>query len=151
AIEYVTWKRKKTGLSYCLPTEAQWEYAAKSGGKSEKMAGTSSESELGAYAWYKGNAGGKTHPVGQKRPNGLGLYDMSGNVWEWLRDWYGEDYYDHSARDNPKGPSSGKGKVIRGGSWYVIPRSVRTAYRNWSIPDKRHYNSFGFRLSLCIE
>lgn len=90
---------KALGMNFRLPTEAEWEYAERSGGKKEKWAGTSNESELGAYAWYNDNSG--THPVGQKQPNGLGLYDMSGNVWEWIQDWYGDDYYNHSPRDNP--------------------------------------------------
>ncbi len=100
---------------YRLPTEAEWEYAARSGGKSEKWAGTSNESELGDYAWYDKNSESKTHPVGQKKPNGIGLYDMSGNVWEWVNDWYDEDYYKNSPQNNPKGPNSGSLRVNRGG------------------------------------
>ena len=144
---YVAWKRKKTGLPYRLPTEAEWEYAARSGGKRELLAGTDDLVERDAYAWFRENAAGKPHPVGLKRPNGLGLYDMSGNVWEWVADRYRADYYRFSPRINPRGPDTGKGRVMRGGSWYVIPGGIRTAHRNWTYPHKR-YNSLGFRLSL---
>lgn len=106
---------QKTGKKYRLPTEAEWEYAARSRGKNEKWAGTSNESEIGDYAWYLSNSGSKTHPVGQKKPNGLGLYDMSGNVWEWCSDWYGKNYYGNSPKDNPTGPSGGQFRVLRGG------------------------------------
>ena len=137
----------KTGKSYRLPTEAGWEYAARSGGKKEKYAGTSNDAGLGDYAWYNANSGDRTHPAGQKRPNGLGLYDMSGNVWEWCRDWSGEKYYGESPRDNPQGLSSGQYRVLRGGSWNNKPQNVRAANRNRNKPANRNNNS-GFRLSL---
>ncbi len=136
-----------TGKRYRLPTEAEWEYAARSGGKSEKWAGTSSESSLGNYAWYDANSGKKTHPVGQKQPNGLGLYDMSGNVWEWCSDWYDENYYSSSPKQNPPGPSSGKYRVLRGGSWYYSASNARAANRSLSAPDDRLYSN-GFRVVL---
>ena len=101
---YTKWLSGKTSKSYHLPTEAESEFAARSGGKKEKYAGTSSDSDLVNYAWYTSNSGGKTHPVGQKRPNSLGLYDMSGNVREWVQDWYDENYYKYSPRNNPQGP-----------------------------------------------
>ncbi len=129
-----------------LPTEAEWEYAAKSGGKSEKWAGTSNESELGDYAWYDKNSGSKTHPVGQKKPNGLGLYDMSGNVWEWVNDWYDKDYYKNSPRNNPAGPNSGPYRVLRGGSWGDLPQNIRLAGRYRFLPVNRG-NDGGFRLA----
>jgi len=92
---------QRTGKHYRLPTEGEWEYAARSSGKNEKWAGTGSKSELEDYAWYSGNSEGKVHPVGQKKQNGLGLYDMSGNVWEWVQDWYDKNYYRNSPRNNP--------------------------------------------------
>lgn len=140
-------KKGGEGGFYRLPTEAEWEYAARSGGKKERYAGTNNESELGEYAWYTNNSGGKTHPVKQKRPNGLGLYDMSGNVWEWVSDRYGGDYYENSPKDNPKGPSSGKYRLLRGGSWDYGPRLVRVANRDGLEPDGRS-NINGFRLAL---
>lgn len=147
AREYVAWKKRKTGLDYRLPTEAEWEYAARSGGKEETVSGTGDHRETDRYAWYWDNSGKMPHRVGQKEPNGLGLYDMSGNVWEWVQDWYDDDYYNEGEKSNPMGPSSGIGKVMRGGSWYVIIKNVRTFHRNWSYPHKR-YSSIGFRLAL---
>jgi formylglycine-generating enzyme required for sulfatase activity len=129
---------------YRLPTEAEWEYAARSGGKREEWAGTSSESDLGDYAWYDKNSGSKTHPVGQKKPNGLGLYDMSGNVWEWVQDWYGD--YSSGSQNNPTGPSNGTSRVLRGGSWLDLAVSARSAFRFWFEPVNR-YCDLGFRLA----
>jgi len=136
---------------YRLPTEAEWEYAARSGGKREKYSGTSREGELDQYAWYDKNSNSKTHPVGKKRPNGLGLYDMSGNVWEWCADWFDWDYYQYSPKNNPRGPEIGNiGRVLRGGSRTFHPRYLRAANRN-------NYNPLldsgdtGFRLSLSVR
>ena len=134
----------KTGKNYRLPTEAEWEYAARSGGKREKYA---SGDDLDRVAWYSSNSGSRTHSVGTKAPNGLGLFDMSGNVWEWCQDWYGEKYYNESTKDNPRGPSSGQYRVLRGGAWSDIPEYVRAAYRFRNPPALR-YNIYGFRLSL---
>jgi len=139
------WLSRKGGKSHRLPTEAEWEYAARSGGKKEKYAGTSNDFGLGDYVWYNANSGSRTHSVGGKTPNGLGLYDMTGNVWEWCQDWYREKYYTESPRDNPRGPSSGQYRVLRGGSWFHSPGSVRAADRSRVEPAYR-YNSYGFRL-----
>lgn len=114
AQDFISRLNSRTGKRYRMPTEAEWEYAARSGGKREKYAGGN---DVDAVAWYGSNSGSRTHPVGQKQPNGLGLYDMSGNVWEWCQDWYGGSYYNQSSRDNPGGPSSGSSRVIRGGGW----------------------------------
>lgn len=142
--DFISRLNSRSGKKYRLPTEAEWEYAARSGGKSEKWSGTSSESSLGDYAWYSSNSGSKTHSVGQKLPNGLGLHDMSGNVWEWCNDWYGN--YNSSDRDDPSGPSSGSYRVLRGGSWYD-PGFVRAADRDWNNPGNRN-NDSGFRVAL---
>ncbi|NLA39893.1 MAG: formylglycine-generating enzyme family protein [Smithella sp.] len=155
-VETVSWNdiqqflqrlNSRSGKQYRLPTEAEWEYAARSGGKSEKYAGGN---DVDAVAWYYKNSGSNTHPLGQKRPNGLGLYDMSGNVWEWCSDWYGEKYYSQSPRDNPDGPSSGSYRVLRGGSWGTRPGFVRAAYRVRFNPGVRVYGS-GFRMALSAR
>ncbi len=146
ANEYCKWLSKKTGKSYRLPTEAEWEYAAGGGSTHQKWAGTDSESSLSSYAWYDDNSGDKTHPVGQKRPNRYGLYDMSGNVWEWCSDWYASDYYKKSSSRNPQGPSSGSYRVFRGGSWDNDASSCRVAGRSTGNPTNGDY-SMGFRVA----
>ncbi|MBF0505218.1 MAG: SUMF1/EgtB/PvdO family nonheme iron enzyme [Nitrospirae bacterium] len=143
--EFIRKLNRKTGKNYRLPTEAEWEYAARSGGKKEKWSGTGSEAELGKYAWFDNNSEEKTHPVGKRKPNGLGLYDMSGNVWEWCQDWYGESYYSTSPVTNPAGPPDGQDKILRGGSWFNGPKSLRTASRAGFDPG-RPYVLGGFRL-----
>ena len=148
--EFIRKLNQKSGKKFRLPTEAEWEYAARSGGKREKWAGTSSESELENYAWFSSNSGSSTHPVGQKTPNGLGLYDMSGNVWEWCEDWYDENYYKNSPRENPRGPDNGQYRLLRGGSWGDFPWNVRASNRGGSVPTYRDGFS-GFRLVLYSE
>ncbi len=137
----------QTGKNYRLSYEAEWEYAARSGGRHEQWAGTSNPGELGAYAWFEDNSGEKTQQVGTRRPNGLGLYDMSGNVWQWCKDWYGADYYRKSPSKNPHGPSSGSNRVMRGGSWCLSEGLIRAASRNYRAPASR-LNCIGFRLVL---
>ena len=132
---------------YRLPTEAEWEYAARAGTSTEYSFGNS-ENSLGQYAWYRDNSGGKTHPVGQKKPNPWGLYDMYGNVWEWVQDWYGD--YPSSSVTDPKGPSSGSNRVNRGGSWGFDAGSCRAANRSNDSADYG-YSYIGFRLALSPE
>ena len=130
-----------------LPTEAEWEYAARSGGKNEKYASANNESELKDYAWYNDNSGSKTYPVGQKKPNGLGIYDMSGNVWEWVNDWYDRNYYKDSPKDNPKGPNSSTRRVGRGGGWSSLARGVHASNRYIGKPGSSS-SYIGFRLAV---
>jgi len=140
----VTWIESANG--YRLPTEAEWEYAARGGNQSRGFKYSGSD-DPGEVAWYDGNSGNKTQPVGRKKPNELGLYDMSGNVWEWCWDWYGD--YGSASSTDPKGPSSGQYRVLRGGSWYDYARNLRTANRYGNIPGRRHYLS-GFRFSRTL-
>jgi formylglycine-generating enzyme required for sulfatase activity len=144
-VEKISWEdvqkfikklNQKGNATFRLPTEAEWEYACRSGGKDQKYCGGNNLKSLG---WYDDNSGSKTHPVGKKKPNGLGLYDMSGNVWEWVEDWYGENYYGSSPARNPKGASKGSFRVIRGGSWYDNASYARSAYRYWNMPGLRFY------------
>jgi len=128
---------------YRLPTEAEWEYACKA--KTETAYSFGDEvDKLGEYAWYTDNSEKRTHPVGEKKPNAWDLYDMHGNVWEWCQDWYG-DYPTNSVVD-PKGPTKGKSRVLRGGSWSNDARYPRSANRNWNIPYNRGYD-YGFRVA----
>ena len=139
----------QTGKKYRLPTEAEWEYAAR-GGQSGlndnfEYAGSNNIDEV---AWYYENSGSKTHPVGLKKPNQLGLYDMSGNVWEWCNDWYGD--YLAGAKTNPTGPEKGVYRVLRGGSWFFYVNHCRSGIRNWDNGGSRHYN-YGFRVACSID
>ncbi|MCR4965360.1 MAG: formylglycine-generating enzyme family protein [Bacteroidales bacterium] len=133
-----------SGWKFSLPTEAQWEYAARGGNKKSgyKYAGGNS---IGEVAWYDGNGGSGTHPVKGKSPNALGLYDMTGNVWEWCSDWYGS--YSSGAQTNPEGPSSGSLRVLRGGSWSGSARHCRVP-RRFNINPAYRFSDFGFRLSI---
>jgi len=129
---------------YRLPTEAEWEYAARAGTQTAYSFGDD-PSKLGEYAWYGGNSRWETHPVGQKKPNPWGLYDVHGNVWEWVQDWYDLDYYAKSPRVDPQGPSSGSGRVGRGGGWFINARNCRSAYRYYNGPSSSNCY-LGFRL-----
>jgi len=123
-----------------LPTESEWEYAAR-GGSTEARYGPIDE-----VAWYANNSGLKTHDVGQKRANAFGLYDMLGNVWEWVNDWHDQNYYQNSPSQDPPGPASGQYRVLRGGSWVDVPRLVRVSFRGRMVP-AFSYGTFGFRCS----
>jgi formylglycine-generating enzyme required for sulfatase activity len=142
AQEFIRKLNKKTGRNYRLPTEAEWEYAARRGGKEERWSGTSDEQELGEYAWYDANSGNSPHPVGQKKPNGLGIYDMSGNVWEWVQDIY---KYAANTADSMSNREK-TGSVSRGGGWKAKPTDARASNRFYAHPGHR-YNNQGFRLA----
>ena len=146
AMEFCRLLSNKTGRTYTLPTEAQWEYAARGGNKNEgaKYAGSNM---IDAVAWYKDNSGGSTHIVGSKRANALGIYDMSGNVWEWCKDWYADSYVSYDT-NNPVGPSSGSYRVGRGGGWSSSASYCRVANRDGSSPGVRG-NGLGFRV-VCL-
>lgn len=160
-VERVSWEdcqtfirklNELTGKKFRLPTEAEWEFAARGGTKSAgyKYSGSN---DIGAVAWYTVNAYDKgesspdygTHVVKTKKPNELGIYDMSGNVWEWCSDWYGK--YTEAAQTNPKGADSGSYRVYRGGSWINNARNCRSSNRNNNTPDNRN-NNLGLRLVL---
>jgi formylglycine-generating enzyme required for sulfatase activity len=149
AQKFISTLNEQTDGKYRLPTEAEWEYAARSRGGKQMWAGTSDESKLGLYAWYSNNSEDKTHPVGLKLPNGLGIYDMSGNVWEWVSDWYDEDAYSKHKRNNPINNNSGRYRVVRGGGWYYDSECVRCSNRNYYAPDIRYFN-IGFRLLRTV-
>ncbi len=135
----------ETGAPWRLPTEAQWEYAARAGTTTRFCCGDDpSYSEIDQYAWYWDNSGGTTHPVGQKLPNAWSLYDMSGNVFEWCSDWYGENYYSSSPSADPTGPSTSTYRVVRGGSWAHYVRFCRSALRSPGPPIRSEF--IGFRL-----
>jgi sulfatase modifying factor 1 len=105
------------------------------------------EQRLGEYAWYDGDSNSQTHPVGEKKPNAFGLYDMHGNVWEWCWDWSSHDYYRQSPPNDPRGPGQGTFRVIRGGSWASSPRNARSAYRNGCTPVFYRDRYMGFRVA----
>jgi sulfatase modifying factor 1 len=166
AVEYCNWRSTKEGLKPCytingasvscdfsangyrLPTEAEWEYAAKGRPQAGSLASNAvyaGSAELDSVAWYSGNSGKKTQPVGQKRANALGLYDMAGNVWEWCWDWYAGDYYRKSPSADPTGASSGGGRVRRGGDWFNDASNARSANRDFNGPGYR-FIFLGFRV-----
>lgn len=134
---------------YRLPTEAEWEFAAK-GGTNSKGFRYSGSDKLEDVAWHKANSNGQPHTVGTKLPNELGIYDMSGNVWEWCWDWYNKDFYKLEKGDNPKGPEMGERRTVRGGSWDSKSNYVRPANRISTIPSKTH-EFYGFRIARTIS
>lgn len=132
------------GKRFALPTEAQWEFAARGGNKSKGYTSAGGNSIVDV-AWYWANCNGQTHPVAQKQPNELGLYDMSGNVWEWCQDWYGN--YSSNAQTNPQGPASGSYHVFRGGGWLFDAIYCRVSYRS---RDRLNYRYSDLGLRLCL-
>jgi len=149
AVEFCKWLSRKTGYNFRLPTEAEWEYAARGGNKSKgyKYSGSN---RINGVAWYgnvssNATANGKPHPVGTKSKNEIGIYDMSGNVWEWCQDWYGN--YNSDSQTNPNGALNGSDRVARGGSWDNAARRCRLSDRSGALPSNRNYN-LGFRIAM---
>ena len=136
---------------YRLPTEAEWEYACRAGTTTAYFFGDS-PAKLGDYAWFDKNSGGHPRPIGQKQPNAWGLHDITGNVWEWCNDFYKVDYYQESPRENPRGPSDGQNKVLRGGAWRFSAENCRSGYRYNESPGYSDvcfgYDIYGFR---CVR
>ena len=146
--EFIKRLNTETGRTFRLPTEAEWEYAARGGIKSQGYRYSGSD-DIDEVAWYGDNSDQVTHSVKQKKANELGLYDMSGNVWEWCQDWFGG--YGSGKETNPKGPSEGSYRVLRGGSWRSDVRRCRVACRNCADPDGRRRSGLGFRIALVQQ
>jgi len=146
ANEFILALNKITGGFYRLPTEAEWEYAARGGGKHDKWPGLNNEAELKDYAWFEDNSDLKLHNVKQKKPNALGIYDMAGSVWEWTEDYFDFDYYQVSKKDNPYGPDFSLYRTLRGGSIADPPYKLRTTYR-YGLEPPRRLMHVGFRLA----
>lgn len=154
-VNYVSWPHVQeflirlneiTGGFYRLPTEAEWEFAARSGGNDYLWPGTNNEAEIGDYAWFEDNADEMIMPVKSKKPNAFGLYDMSGNVWEWVEDYFDFDYYQESPKRDPFGPDYSMFRCVRGGSIAEPPHKLRATYRYGLEPNRRSLN-LGFRLA----
>ena len=138
---------EKERVVYRLPTEAEWEYACRAGKRTEYYWGNEMD---GRYAWYFANSERRTHDVGTRKPNQWGLYDMSGNVYEWCYDWYENGYYSTSPSKNPRGPAQGQRRVVRGGGWADSPSFCRSAFRRSRKPTRR-YGDCGFRVIRPAE
>ena len=133
-----------------LPTEAEWEYACRAGTQTAfnlPPNGTNNDNLLGQLGWFGDNSASQTRPVGQKQANNLGLHDMHGNVYEWVEDWYGADYYAQSPAIDPEGPTNGAARMLRGGAWDFTSQSCRAASRVNIEPDYRGNNYLGFRVA----
>jgi len=167
AIEYCNERSRREGLEPCydletgacnfeangyrLPTEAEWEYACRAGTKTRYFFGDS-PGKLKFYAWYKKNSGKRAHPVGKRKPNDWGLYDMAGNLREWCNDWYAADYYAQSPKQDPRGPAEGTKRVLRGGCWATREDTCTSAVRFADAPELADvclgYDVYGFR---CVR
>lgn len=140
---------QKTGRRLALPTEAQWEYACRAGTVTPWNFGREASAAV-KFAWLDENSEGKTHPVGEKKPNGWGFYDMHGNVWEWCSDWYAKHAYPNHEDINPTGPPQGESRVLRGGAWGDSTDGARSTVRNCCGPAVGNPGT-GFRCVLLIE
>ena len=149
--EFISKLNQITGKTFRLPTEAEWEFAARGGNKSQGFK-YSGNNNIDLVAWFMENSNNRTQPVATKRPNELELYDMSGNVYEWCQDWYDSSYYSISPSDNPIGPETGTRRVWRGGAWNDNSNQCRVTYRNWGPPeDSASGGILGFRLAMSVE
>jgi formylglycine-generating enzyme required for sulfatase activity len=142
-------KQLPKGYAFSLPTEAQWEYAARGGAMNQDSI-HSNISNINETNWYADNSNGRAHKTGMKAPNKLGIFDMCGNVMEWCKDWYYDFYYEDSPSVNPKGPESGKGRVLRGGGWNSKSQYCRVSFRHCTSPSNRSFD-VGFRLALVAN
>ena len=142
---FITKLNAMTGQKFRLATEAEWEYACRAGSDAQYCFGDD-ENKLDEYAWYSNNSESRTHPVGQKKPNEFGLYDILGNVWEWCADRYSNTYYSVSPKNDPKGPASGKDRILRGGCWSSSTIGIRSANRYYKTPTHK-YADTGFRIA----
>jgi formylglycine-generating enzyme required for sulfatase activity len=142
---FCDWLSAKEGKQFVLPTEAQWEYACRAGSRKKFFFGDD-EQALTQHAWYGANSERKTHPVGQKKPNAWGLYDIHGNASNWTADWYAADYYQKSPKEDPAGPGAGTWRVVRGGNWSDEARSLRAARRSGIFPPSYRGTFGGFRV-----
>ena len=147
AAEYTRWLAKAAGKPYRLPTEAEWEFAARERGKDLPWCGTADPARAGEFVWSAENSGGTTRPVGVKTPNALGLHDLCGNAWEWCLDWQAPYQQTSGPVVDPRGPADGRYRALRGGSWRVGREIARSTYRNGYRPDYAH-GSIGFRVVL---
>ena len=149
-----TWKCNFDANGYRLPTEAEYEYACRSGTTTPYICGQSA-AKLGEFAWFDKNSGGHPRPVGRKQPNAWGLYDMTGNLWEWCNDFYQVDYYASCPKQDPRGPETGKTKVVRGGCWRATADNCRSGYRYNENPGYADvcfgYDIYGFRCAKKIS
>jgi formylglycine-generating enzyme required for sulfatase activity len=147
AADFCNWLGQKEGKKYRLPTEAEWEYSCRAGKSGTRYCYGDDEEQLENYAWSAKNSGGRTQPVGKKKPNDWGLYDMHGNAWEWCQDYFGTNYYMNSPVKDPRGVGDSIDRVLRGGSLYDPPVFCRSAFRHHILPGFRNFN-VGLRVLL---
>lgn len=148
AVAFCDWLSQRESKHYRLPSEAEWEYASRAG-SANRWSVPSADEPIGSYTWYGPNSNSRLHPVRQKRPNGFQLYDMQGNVWEWCADWFAPGYYASSPQENPIGPTTGAGRIFRGGGFDSGTTVACNSFRNWT-PSTARRNSIGFRVARDV-